>query len=64
MSEMKWQPIETAPRDGTIFIAWFGEYAESGYFWEGGSFVWQHDGDSPMTGPTHWMPMPPPPEDV
>lgn len=53
-----WQPIRTAPRDQTVFIAWFGDYAESGYFGEGGYFIWQHDGDSPGTEPTHWMPMP------
>lgn len=54
----QWQPIETAPRDRTPFIAWFGDYAESGYFVDDGIFVWQHDGDSPIKSPTHWMPLP------
>ena len=57
----QWQPIETAPRDRTPFIAWFGDYAESGYFVDDGVFVWQHDGDSPIKSPTHWMPLPVPP---
>jgi hypothetical protein len=53
-----WQPIETAPRDGTPVI---------GYWWhsDGGSFgvvVW--DGDNwrensdTVDAPTHWMPLP------
>ena len=71
MSEMKWQPIETAPRDGTKFLVLGGPYL--GYvipvvvdavFDEGAWWPNQSDWmDGPLE-PTHWMPLPPPPEDV
>lgn len=67
MSE--WQPIETAPKDGTRFLAfwpstnppnvnstivttWWGMYT-----WET-AFITAGDDDLP----THWMPLPSPPE--
>lgn len=75
---MVWQPIETAPRDGTIIDVWLGDCDEPdrqfyctgdtrrspGWQWENGKF-------RPATGglglpvfwqPTHWMPLPGPPE--
>lgn len=74
MSEMKWRPIETAPRDGTSFIGissytldandnpilWQVSYVGDGSF---GQFQSVHDGE-PFWDLTHWMPLPPPPEDV
>ena len=70
MSE--WQPIETAPKDGTYIIAYFPShgrreaYAESAYFVDleleddpgRGVWVWSQDGDEPQVQPTHWMPLP------
>ncbi len=64
-----WQPIETAPTDED-FLAWSegetvgmarlaisGEYCET---------VWWNDADQEYQDgtwiPTHWMPLPPPPE--
>ena len=64
-----WQPIETAPKDGRVIIAWFGaardNYVESVY-WSSpnsnrGAWTWQHDGDQPENPPTHWMLLPAPP---
>jgi hypothetical protein len=67
-----WRPIETAPRDGTAILAWFGQ--RTGYAsrqdvvpvswcgWGGG--VWQNatsGHNMPNMEPTHWMPLPPPP---
>ena len=70
MSE--WQPIETAPRDGTEIIARMGTatppYCESMYFVpfdddeSDGMWHWTQDGDAPaINKPTHWMPLPSPP---
>lgn len=73
MSE--WQPIETAPKDGTRIIMTNGAWVDFGWFshsvWLGpraakGAWV----GDDPRDGrgaldgihePTHWMPLPAPP---
>lgn len=60
---MGWQPIETAPKDGTdilvgfahqdrpsVVVGWFDKWAE-------------YDSQNVLKGnPTHWMPLPPPPE--
>ena len=76
---MKWQPIETAPKDGTRVDLWLRVHASprsfgfsdafrvpEGYFQDG---VWGHSqGGSfrELYQPyiTHWMPLPEPPEDL
>ena len=75
--ESEWQPIETAPRDGTIFDAWLCDCNESdrqfyctgetrrsaGWYWNNGKFR-PHVGLPGMTTfiqPTHWRPLPDPP---
>ncbi|MGY3359715.1 hypothetical protein ACVWZK_006378 [Bradyrhizobium sp. GM0.4] len=62
----KWQPIETAPKDGTPVLLGFPGYfhAMHGHHEDG---VWgQLDSDFGFehlpTQPTHWMPLPAPPE--
>jgi hypothetical protein len=72
MSE--WQLIESAPRDGTQVMLYknTGIFKVLGFgYWEGGtSFVsgWItrgfHDvpGNLGLANPSHWMPMPSPPE--
>jgi hypothetical protein len=69
MSE--WQPIETAPRDGTrvwLFCPWdrwVGSAAWRQNVYHNGEEAWsEDDGESAVLGhdpPTHWMPLPKPP---
>lgn len=58
----KWQPIETAPKDaheilvyedGEMSITYWNKYAE----------CWDYDVVCDSK-PTHWMPLPEPPEEV
>jgi hypothetical protein len=69
MSE--WQPIETAPMDGTLILLWpyidFGapgekdfSYVAAGFFsdeWEN----WYDLNSQELFNPTHWMTLPVPP---
>ena len=64
---MNWQPIETAPKDGTRILMFcpneqkeinVGWIAPAGIIAFGGSF--QYDLRGPVT---HWMPLPAPPEE-
>lgn len=68
----KWQPIETAPKDGTVILLGrhmenFGFIKGYGYFaGEPDTFVsgWISTGFDPvmsnlgLAAPTHWMPLP------
>ncbi len=72
---MEWQPIETAPRDGSEIIAFGIKRGDYGYTsdeetwtgvrWSNESKCWLET--KPATRysngfkPTHWMPLPPPP---
>ena len=64
----EWQPIETAPKDGTpILCAWEGQPFDAAIMhYEGGMFgVLTHEMDfivRPDAQPTHWMPLPKPPK--
>lgn len=73
MSE--WQPIETAPKDGTwvlLFVERYGaKYWLAGHWFSGsdGSCGWvsasfyaePHVNWTTCSDPTHWMPLPDPP---
>ena len=58
-----WQPIETAPKDGSEIILFDPDYSQRSGF-EGRYSAprgnWLSSYDSPVK-PTHWMPLPPPP---
>lgn len=72
-----WQPIETAPRDGSVIDVWLGEatveevrfYCTPGTRRSAG-WHFQHGKFRPAMGlrmpvivqPTHWMPVPGPPK--
>ena len=62
----EWQPIETAPRDGTRFLGMFQNAEISRVTWwssrqaaqHGNGWVFSQNG---LTTPTHWRPLPTPP---
>lgn len=65
-----WQPIETAPRDGTRLLLWWNERAMISFWADRVGFKgWQpvsgevlNVGNRAMWNPTHWMPLPEPPK--
>ncbi len=66
--EPQWQPIETAPKDGSEFLVFkpttgmlVVTYLDSDhpdYDGDTPHVTWDHDS---LWDPTHWMPLPPPP---
>ena len=58
MSE--WQPIETAPKDGKLILLWVPGKEYGLMKWEG---IWD-DRLHGCRGPTHWMPLPEPPDET
>jgi len=68
---MKWQPIETAPKDGTEVLGyrWYKKIEGDTYefynvvYWEKGLGWCLNGGDCIKFLVTHWMPLPPPPTD-
>jgi hypothetical protein len=66
-TRMEWQPIETAPKDGTQIIGfrWPCEDNRKAWphmcsiaHWDGFNWRWMNGHYLP---PTHWMPLPEPP---
>ena len=56
-----WQPIATAPKDGTQILLKGSNYIRTGY-WAKRIESWVIDMVSaPLTMPTLWMPLPPAP---
>lgn len=64
---MNWQPISTAPKDGTVVDLWCEYYRMPDCLFIHGEWR-QMFGESPeefdivIGKPTHWMPLPEPPE--
>ena len=58
-----WQPIETAPRDGTRVLCWGPPMmvAECEWRFFQGTTGWWRSNQCPQVRPTHWMPLPAPP---
>jgi hypothetical protein len=69
MSNDQWQPIETAPMDGTQFLATDKSSMAVGCFYDETSYSYDfrisHFAISQYYGwkPTHWMPLPDAPRD-
>lgn len=58
-----WQPIETAPKDGTQFLALWPQTCEYGVIrWSHEERAWLEGGADYVSGFTRWMPLPAPPE--
>ena len=65
-----WQPIETAPKDGTfvdIFVPELGErYCDAYYVYTKKAWCWNMSDNQRIvfdaTPPSHWMPSPEPPK--
>jgi hypothetical protein len=53
----EWQPIDTAPRNGELFLASFGTGGVLLVRWDRG---WELK-ELFLTPPTHWTPLPKPP---
>lgn len=77
---MEWQPIETAPKDGTEVLIAGGTYSDGwnteipfrgvsiAYWYRCHDAHWRGDDlqahdEWREHKPTHWMPLPPPPQD-
>ena len=69
---MEWQPIETAPKDGTFYIAWSSDFGPVVCNQPDGRYpgrwvrvrtakLWAGVSDYCAERATHWMPLPPPP---
>ena len=57
-----WQPIETAPKDGTGLLVYSDERIISA-MWSDGADDWvEVVHEYTFANPTHWMPLPEPPK--
>lgn len=59
----EWQPIETAPKDGTMFVAWSKRDGMMNmvFYSQSSSETWSLGGRIKNPEPTHWAPLPKPP---
>lgn len=63
-----WAAIETAPKDGTRLLLWserdgveVGEWSTSVWTYGGAWIIYENRSDTIDLKPTHWMPLPLPP---
>lgn len=60
MSDSSWQPIDTAPKDGTDILAYLGKGRVGVVCWWDSPPGWYSMKSAEQ--PTHWKPLPAPPE--
>lgn len=56
-AEPKWQPIDTAPKDGVEVLVSYGGTVDIAFY----DWRWQSS-DGRTIKPAHWMPLPAPPK--
>ncbi len=69
---MTWEPIETAPKDGNYILLWDEDFGLQVGFWARSLQRWSQSVEpctclrllSYLDSPTHWMPLPQPPENT
>lgn len=59
---MEWRDIDSAPKDGTEVLVTEVVYSPFVAYWSGTFKRWSAEGSHDYCSPTHWMPLPPPPE--
>ena len=61
-----WQPIVTAPKDGTNILIWDKTWHKQPYVatWQTADLYWLEVGTGLTLSPTHWMPLPAPPKET
>jgi len=57
-----WQPIDTAPKDGTAVLIWDGSDMVVAICEPNLLIPWRSTYGDTIGEPTHWMPLPAPPE--
>lgn len=67
----EWKPIETAPKDtldnilvsngDRVFVAWYDDVDDQDSYWSDATVGDRYDGRI-IPQPTHWMPLPEPPQ--
>lgn len=56
-----WQPIETAPKDGTWILSASDEHGVCIVHYSYGDWYQDNESGLPLDDLTHWMPLPLPP---
>lgn len=63
-AESEWQPIETAPKDGSMFLGCVVGFAPLVAAWDDYGNRWVSQPDEYGYEPTHWLPLPAPPPTI
>ena len=62
LRETTWLPIDSAPKDGTEVLGWDPRLGVRVVFAIGGADDWVEVSECRSVNPTHWQPLPAPPE--